>query len=43
MRKSILCALSAIFACNISLSAQNTFAGHYTRSLHDIMETVAQR
>ena len=43
MKKSIICALIAIFACNISLSAQNTFAGHYTRSLHDIMETVAQR
>lgn len=35
--------LSAIFAFNTNLSAQNNYAGQYTRSLHDIMEDVSTR
>lgn len=35
--------LSAIFAFNTNLSAQNNYAGQYTRSLHDIMEDVSIR
>ena len=35
--------LSAIFAFNTNLSAQNNYAGQYTRILHDIMEDVSTR
>ncbi|WP_036857966.1 MULTISPECIES: alpha/beta hydrolase family protein [Segatella] len=41
--KSIVFVLSAIFAFNTNLSAQNNYAGQYTRSLHDIMEDVSTR
>jgi hypothetical protein len=43
MMKSIVFVLSAIFAFNTNLSAQNNYAGQYTRSLHDIMEDVSTR
>ncbi|MBM6991696.1 MAG: DUF4974 domain-containing protein [Prevotella sp.] len=42
-KKSIAFALGAIFACSASLSAQNSYAGRYTRSLHDVMEDVARQ
>jgi hypothetical protein len=41
--KSIVFVLSAIFAFNTNLSAQNNYAGQYTRSLHDIIEDVSTR
>lgn len=43
MRKLTICAIGAIFAFNTSLQAQNNYNGHFTRSLHDVMESVSKR
>ncbi len=40
---SFAIALSAICAWSVPLSAQNNYAGHYTRSLHDVMEDVSRQ
>lgn len=42
MKKLIVCVAVAILSCN-AVSAQNNYAGSYTRSLHDVMETVSKR
>ena len=42
MKRLILSALCAIYGWSATF-AQNDYAGHYTRSLHDVMGDVARR
>ena len=43
MKKTVILLFGALFALNTGVSAQNNYAGHYTKSLHEVMEEVSKR
>ena len=43
MKKTVILLFGALFTLNTAVSAQNNYAGHYTKSLHEVMEEVSKR